>query len=165
MPPMISNKVQFRVTLLIPPLIRLRITTPMPAPRTAARPRSPAAAAGTGSGSASSHTSRSPSSDWFAALWTRDVLFEPRVHFGGYFDGCHDDKVVSQTRIMFSAHTSYLLTSIQELLKFLDDVALDVFTSGGVGVFPYKSFGEVVNLVMISMLREVLRNSGEFLST
>ena len=61
--------------------------------------------------------------------------------------------------------TSYLLSSIQELLKFLDDVALDVFTSGGVGVFPYKSFGEVVNLVMISMLREVLRNSGEFLST
>ena len=56
-----------------------------------------------------------------------------------------------------------LLTSIQELLKFLDDVALDVFTSGGVGVFPYKSFGEVVNLVMISMLREVLRNSGEFI--
>ena len=50
---------------------------------------------------------------------------------------------------------------IQELLKFLDDVALDVFTSGGVGVFPYKSLGEVVNLVMISMLREVLRNSGE----
>ena len=51
---------------------------------------------------------------------------------------------------------------MQELLKFLDDVALDVFTSGGVGVFPYKSFGEVVNLVMISMLREVLRNSGEY---
>ena len=50
---------------------------------------------------------------------------------------------------------------IQELLKFLDDVALDVFTSGGVGVFPYKSFAEVVSLVMISMLREVLRNSGE----
>ena len=50
---------------------------------------------------------------------------------------------------------------IQDLLKFLDDVALDVFTSGGVGVFPYKSFGEVVSLVMISMLREALRNSGE----
>ena len=50
---------------------------------------------------------------------------------------------------------------IQDLLKFLDDVALDVFTSGGVGIFPYKSFGEVVNLVMISMLRDVLRSSGQ----
>ena len=49
----------------------------------------------------------------------------------------------------------------QELLNFLNDVALDVFTSGGAGVFPYKSFSEVVHLVMISMLREVLRNSGK----
>ena len=64
-----------------------------------------------------------------------------------------------------STYNLFTCTSIQDLLKFLDDVALDVFTSGGVGVFPYKSFGEVVNLVMISMLREVLRNSGEFFMT
>ena len=62
---------------------------------------------------------------------------------------------------MYNTDSLVILPLFQELLNFLNDVALDVFTSGGAGVFPYKSFGEVVSLVMISMLREVLRNSGK----
>ncbi len=45
-----------------------------------------------------------------------------------------------------------------ELLAFLDGIALDVYLSGGVPCFPYKTVAESLNLVMVSMLREVVKN-------
>ncbi|CAG0882290.1 unnamed protein product [Darwinula stevensoni] len=45
----------------------------------------------------------------------------------------------------------------RDLLHFLDDQALDVYTSGQVKIFPYKSLKETVNLVIISLLRELLQ--------
>jgi phosphatidylinositol 4-kinase len=49
----------------------------------------------------------------------------------------------------------------KDLLSFLDGLALDVYVSGGVARFPYKSFSETLNLVMVSMLREVVKSSGK----
>lgn len=46
----------------------------------------------------------------------------------------------------------------KELLDFLDLVSLDVYISGVLKVFPYKSFSETMNLVMVSMLRELVKS-------
>ena len=47
----------------------------------------------------------------------------------------------------------------RDLLKFLDDACAEVFNSKSIAVFPYKSACEIVNLVMVSMLRELLLNA------
>ena len=46
----------------------------------------------------------------------------------------------------------------KELLDFLDLVSLDVYISGVLKIFPYKSFSETMNLVMVSMLRELVKS-------
>ena len=49
-------------------------------------------------------------------------------------------------------------TLVKDLLQFLDRIAHDVYTACSLQRFPYKSFGETLNLVMTSMMREILRN-------
>ena len=44
----------------------------------------------------------------------------------------------------------------KELIQFLDRVANDVYMTSTLPRFPYKSFGESIHLVMISMMRELL---------
>ena len=46
-----------------------------------------------------------------------------------------------------------------ELLSFLDGISLEVYQSGSLKVFPYKSLSETLNLVMVSMLRELVKDS------
>ena len=47
----------------------------------------------------------------------------------------------------------------KELVEALDRIALDVYFAEQLNTFPYKSFGETLNLVMTSMLRELLHNT------
>ncbi|CAG0914490.1 unnamed protein product [Notodromas monacha] len=44
-----------------------------------------------------------------------------------------------------------------DMLQFLDDQATDVFVSEQVKIYPYKTFTEILNLVIVSLLRELLQ--------
>eukprot|EP00095_Tigriopus_kingsejongensis_P007429 maker-scaffold443_size169656-snap-gene-0.12 protein:Tk07429 transcript:maker-scaffold443_size169656-snap-gene-0.12-mRNA-1 annotation:"phosphatidylinositol 4-kinase alpha isoform x1" len=52
-------------------------------------------------------------------------------------------------------------TLSKDTLEFLNTIALDVYTSGTLKIFPYKTFSETTNLVLISMLRELIQNTTE----
>lgn len=44
----------------------------------------------------------------------------------------------------------------KDLLQFLDNQAVEVYSTGQLRLFPYKSFNEVLNLVMLMLLQELL---------
>lgn len=45
----------------------------------------------------------------------------------------------------------------KEMLHLLDDNSLEIYTTGKIQIFPYKTFSETVNLVMVTLMRELLQ--------
>jgi hypothetical protein len=83
----------------------------------------------------------------------------------------HTKKVLAQTKLKPtttmstpSKHVEAIFKIVERLLdnavlQHLDKLTLSVFTAGNVSCFPYKSFSETFNLVLTSLVRELLQSS------
>lgn len=49
----------------------------------------------------------------------------------------------------------------KDTLNFLDEQSLEIFGTGKIRIFPYRTFSETINLVLVSLLRELLRPHSE----
>ncbi|CAM1325927.1 PI4KA (predicted) [Pycnogonum litorale] len=50
---------------------------------------------------------------------------------------------------------------VKDSLEYLDNQATDIYLSGQVKIFPYKTFSETMNLVIVTLLRELLQNQND----
>lgn len=60
------------------------------------------------------------------------------------------------------SHLHTILTLSKQLLtknmlQLLDEQSLEIYTTGKILIFPYKTFSETMNLVMVTLMRELLQ--------
>lgn len=73
----------------------------------------------------------------------------------------------NERKILFTQmHLQTVLTLAKKLLTkdmliYLDEQALEVYSTGKIQIFPYKTFSETMNLVIVTLLRELLQPQKE----
>ncbi|XP_066970314.1 phosphatidylinositol 4-kinase alpha isoform X2 [Macrobrachium rosenbergii] len=96
----------------------------------------------------------------------QSVPYDPKVYFfqkyGSSF-GANLPQVVEydHTLVFPVQHLQTVLSNAKkllakEVLSSLDEVSREVFASGQMKLFPYRTFRETLNLVMVTLLRELL---------
>lgn len=100
------------------------------------------------------------------------VPYDPSTYFFTRYGSCFNqfpqmrcnESPEKRTGLLFSiVHLQSVLALAKKLLTkdtlaFLDDEAQQIYFSGQVQIFPYRSFSETMNLVMVALLRELLQN-------
>lgn len=83
--------------------------------------------------------------------------------FNQFSQTCCNEESECKTGLQFSVvHLQSILALAKKLLtketlSFLDEEAHQVYLSGQVHNFPYRTFSETMNLVMVALLREILQ--------
>ncbi|KAK9874265.1 hypothetical protein WA026_002618 [Henosepilachna vigintioctopunctata] len=78
-----------------------------------------------------------------------------------------NDAADKKERIIFSLKNLQTILSLskqlltKDTLKFLDEQSTEVYSMGKIKIFPYKTFSETVNLVMVTLMRELLHPQKE----
>ncbi|XP_011307555.1 phosphatidylinositol 4-kinase alpha isoform X2 [Fopius arisanus] len=100
------------------------------------------------------------------------VPYDPCTYFFTRYGSCFNqfpqmrcnESPEKRTGLLFSiVHLQSVLALAKKLLTkdtlaFLDDEAQQIYFSGQIQIFPYRSFSETMNLVMVALLRELLQN-------
>lgn len=72
-----------------------------------------------------------------------------------------------KSKLLFSVqHLQAILTIAKKLLtketlNFLDEQSVEIYSTGKIKIFPYKTYSETMNLVMVTLLRELLQPQKE----
>nr|CAH7716979.1 unnamed protein product [Callosobruchus chinensis] len=105
------------------------------------------------------------------ACYQNPQTYDPKTYFftkfGSSFNQFADLRVCDHNdprvqEIFPQKHLHTILTISKKLLtknmlQSLDEHGFEVYSSGKITVFPYKTFSEVINLVMVTLMRELLR--------
>ncbi|KAH7968284.1 hypothetical protein HPB52_007323 [Rhipicephalus sanguineus] len=93
------------------------------------------------------------------------VNYDPKTYFfckhGSSYSQMHGTPRI-QNPLMLSISKLQTILGLakkilaKDLLQFLDNQAVEVYSTGQLRLFPYKSFNEVLNLVMLMLLQELL---------
>ncbi|XP_076062775.1 phosphatidylinositol 4-kinase III alpha isoform X2 [Oratosquilla oratoria] len=96
----------------------------------------------------------------------QSVPYDPKIYFfqkyGSSFGASLPQVAQYDHTLVFPVqHLQTVLASTKkllakEVLSFLDEIARDVFASGQLKIFPYRTLKETVSLVMVTLLRELL---------
>lgn len=101
--------------------------------------------------------------------------FDPTTYFFSKFGSSFNqfphlrvsDTCEKKSKLLFPVHHLQTILALakklltKEILAFFNEQSFEVYTSGKIKIFPYKSFSETMNLVMVTLLRELLQPQKE----
>lgn len=99
------------------------------------------------------------------------VNYDPKIYFFSKFGSSFNqfpqlkinDPNDKKPNIIFPhSHLQTILSLSKKLLTknmlhLLDEQALEIYIAGKILIFPYKTFSETINLVMVTLMRELLQ--------
>ncbi|CAG9769001.1 unnamed protein product [Ceutorhynchus assimilis] len=97
--------------------------------------------------------------------------YDPTTYFFAKFGSCFNqfpqlrisDPNDKKAIIIFPQHHLVTILALskklltKEMLTIIDEQSLEISTTGKIQIFPYKTFSETINLVMVTLMRELLQ--------